>query len=242
VGAVFVLLHSPALGPRSWHNVARELVQAGRDVAVPSLTAAFCGAPPTWPAVVESVAATVPAGTTEVVVVAHSGAGLYVPAVVDRFSAPVTACVLVDAALPPPRGSVPAAPAELLGQLRPMALDGRLPVWTDWWDPADVDRLFPDPVTRREVAAEQPRLPLVHYEQELPVREGWDDRPCGYLAFGDTYGAEAAEAIRRGWRVVTLPGRHLHQLVDPAAVAAELLGLVAPAGGAPRRLGGPAPG
>jgi hypothetical protein len=223
---VFVLLHSPALGPRSWRDVARELERAGRDVAVPSLTAAFRGAPPTWPAVAEAVAASVPVGTAEVAVVAHSGAGLYVPAVVDGCPAQVVACVLVDAALPPRHGSAPAAPPELLHQLRALSVDGRLPVWTDWWDPADVDPLFPDAVTRCEVAAEQPRLPLAHYEQELPVRAGWDDRRCGYLAFGDTYGAEAAEATRRGWRIVTLPGRHLHQLVDPAAVAAELLGFV----------------
>jgi len=203
--------------------VARELERAGREVVVPSLTSEFCGVPPTWPAVAEAVAATVPAGTAEVVVVAHSGAGLYVPAVVDRCPAPVAGCVLVDAALPPRRGRTPAAPPELLDQLRAMAVDGRLPVWTDWWAPADVDPLFPDPVTRREVEAEQPRLPLAHYGQELPVRAGWDDRPCAYVAFGGTYAAEAADAARRGWRVVTLPGGHLHQLVDPAAVAAELL-------------------
>jgi len=176
--------------------VARELQQA---------------VPPTWPAV------------AEVVVVTHSGAGLYVPAVVDRCPAPVAGCILVDAALPPRQGWTPAAPPELLDQLRAMAVDGRLPVWTDWWAPADVDPLFPDPVTRREVEAEQPRLPLAHYGQELPVRAGWDDRPCAYVAFGGTYAAEAADAARRGWRVVTLPGGHLHQLVDPAAVAAELL-------------------
>jgi len=54
---------------------------------------------------------------------------------------------------------------------------------------------------------------------------GWDDRPCGYLLFGPPYDRMAQQARQRGWDVDHVPGGHLHQLVDPDAVAARLIAL-----------------
>jgi hypothetical protein len=39
------------------------------------------------------------------------------------------------------------------------------------------------------------------------------------------YEAQAREARHRGFRVRSLPGEHLHQIVDPGGVARSLLGL-----------------
>ena len=55
----------------------------------------------------------------------------------------------------------------------------------------------------------------------------WNDGiPCGYLMFAppgqDGDDDKAREARERGWRVEHLPGLHLHQLVDPDAVAAMI--------------------
>jgi hypothetical protein len=58
------------------------------------------------------------------------------------------------------------------------------------------------------------------------VPAGWDQVPAAYLALGDTYPAERGEAARRGWPVNTLAGAHLHQLIDPAVVAAEITTLM----------------
>ena len=85
--------------------------------------------------------------------------------------------------------------------------------------------LFPDPQTRLTVSAEQPRLPLSYYEQQIPVPGGWDNRPCGYLLFGPPYDRMAQEARERGWDVEQVPGRHLHQLVDPDTVAARIVAM-----------------
>jgi hypothetical protein len=153
------------------------------------------------------------------ILVAHSNAGLFVPVLAARLGARVVGSVFVDAALPPRSGDVAAAPPEFLGKLRAMAVDGVLPVWTDWWDEADVARLFPDAATRRAVIEEQPRIPLAYYEATVPVPEGWDDRPCAYVYFGPPYDELAEAARSRGWPVHHLPGRHLHQVVDPAGVA-----------------------
>jgi hypothetical protein len=117
------------------------------------------------------------------------------------------------------------APPELLALVRDKASGGRLPRWTDWWDEQEVAPLFPDQATRQAVTEEQPRLPLAYYEASVPVPPGWEARPCAYLLFGPPYDELASQARGRGWIVQQLPGRHLHQLVDPDGVAWSLLAI-----------------
>ena len=69
---------------------------------------------------------------------------------------------------------------------------------------------------------EQPRLPVSYFEQQMVADSGWDDLPCGYLGFGDTYARERRDAQSRGWPVTTLAGGHLHLLAAPAQVAGEI--------------------
>ncbi|MFH5822677.1 hypothetical protein [Georgenia sp. AZ-5] len=224
--ATVVLLHSPLVGPGTWAGVAAELAARGHRVVVPDLRVAPAP-PPWWPVAVESAAAP-PAGTTEVVLVPHSNAGLLTPAVTERREARgvrVRACVFVDAALPGPSGTAPLGAPQLMPLLRELAVDGWLPPWTGWWDAEDVARLLPDPAVRRAVTAEEPRLPLAYFEQRVPVPAGWDARPCAYLWFGGAYDDDAARAVARGWPARRLPGGHLHALVDPAAVAGAVVDL-----------------
>jgi hypothetical protein len=227
VDPAFVLVHSLLLGPRTWAPVAARLADSGAVTVVPSLLDVADADPPFWPSVaarVNDAVARLPR-RQPVVLVAHSNAGPMVPVIVHAAHGPVAGCVFVDASLPARIGPTPAATPERLDFLRGMASDGRLPPWTTWFDEADVARLFPDPPTRSAVSAEQPRLPLSYYEQRIPVPAGWDDRPCGYLLFGPPYDRVAREAGERGWAVDQVPGGHLHQLVDPATVAARLVAM-----------------
>ncbi|MDI6106075.1 alpha/beta hydrolase [Actinoplanes sp. NEAU-A12] len=196
---------------------------------MPSLLGVADAGPPFAPAVAATVAEAI--GELEtgraVVLVAHSNAGLFVPAIVEASPRPVAGCLFVDAALPSPDGPTPVAPAELLDFLRPKVTGGRLPQWTDWWDDSDIAPMFPDAQTRAAVSAEQPRLPLSYYEATVRSPAGWDDRPCGYLLFGPPYEPVADEAARRGWSVEHVPGLHLHQLVDPESVTARILTMTA---------------
>lgn len=220
-------MHSLLLGPQSWAPVAARLTASGAAAAVPSLLDVTDADPPFWP----RVAATVDDAVTQlppdrpVFLVAHSNAGLYVPAIVHAARRPVAGCLFVDASLPSRTGPTPAASPERLSLLRARATEDRLPQWTTWWDEDDVATLFPDPQTRTRVSAEQPRLPLSYYEQQIPVPDGWDDRPCGYLLFGPPYDRMAQESRERGWDVDHVPGRHLHQLVDPDAVTARIVAM-----------------
>ena len=54
---------------------------------------------------------------------------------------------------------------------------------------------------------------------------GWDDHPCGYLLFSPPYEDQAALARERGWPLRSVPGEHLHQVIDPDQVARALLDL-----------------
>ena len=220
----FVLVHSPSVGPSTWRPVAEHLTAAGHRVRVPSLLHAGAGGPPFWPRVVNAVRDDLRQVSVRspVTLVVHSNAGLFLPLIRSGIDHPVTSSVFVDAALPAQTGSTPVASAELLEFLRPMAVNGTLPRWTDWWDEADVAPMFSDPLVRQTVVEEQPTLPLSYYEQRVPVPDGWDDHPCSYLLFGPPYDDLAAEARERGWRVAHLPGAHLHQLVDPAGTARHL--------------------
>ena len=229
---LFVLVHSPTVGPSTWSPVAGQLVASGCDAAVPSLLPVGEGGPPFWPRVVAAVTAGL-AGTDPgqpVVLVAHSNAGVFIPVIGRGLARPVACSIFADATVPAASGHTPIADDQFLPFLRGLAgPDGRLPRWTDWWDEQDVAPLFPSPQAREVITGEQPRLPLAYYQEQVPAPAGWDDHPCGYLQFSSGYQDQAQQARQRGWPVRSVPGEHLHQVVDPHGVARALLDLVASA-------------
>jgi hypothetical protein len=209
------LVPSPLLGPATWTLAGDALRALGHDVTVVPRPAAS----PRRPA---DLLDHLRRHTSDAdVLVVHSNAGLYAPHL------PAGRIVFVDAALPPAAGSYAMAPAAMHGFLTDLAdLDGLLPPWTGWWEEAQLAPLLPDAATRAAVEAEQHRLPLSYFAAQLEAPDGWTGRPAGYLAFGDSYEAERAQAQGWGWSVTTLAGVHLHQLVDPARVAVEVHALV----------------
>ena len=203
------LIASPLLGAAVWEPVAA-LLPGARVVAAAT-------PPGTGTAFAEQVLDELP-DDRQWVLVGHSNAGAVIPYVAARRS--VAGLVFVDAILPPASGSQPLAAPGFMPFLASLASSGELPVWTSWWD--SVDALFPSASVRAAVEEQQLRLPLEYFESTIDVPVGWDDARRHYLAFGDTYADERADALARGWDVTTLPGLHLHQLVDPEAVAAVI--------------------
>jgi pimeloyl-ACP methyl ester carboxylesterase len=172
--------------------------------------------PPYWPAGVDAIVRS--AVDEPVVLVPHSNAGLYVPAVVEALGEQVRGVVFVDAAVP---DTGHFTPSDFLKTLP--IVDGLLPPWTSWWDENDIAPLFPDTRVRAQVEAEQPRLPLAYYDHLPPAPDGWTAPFVGYIWFGIPYDKGAAKAALRGWPTVHLPGNHLQMLTDPDAVAAGVL-------------------
>ena len=211
---MFSFVASPLLGPATWMPVAA-LVGDATVIAAPL-------APPrSGDEFAEHVIERVP---DDSVLVVHSNAGAIAPLVTQARN--LRGLVFVDAILPPASGRQPLSPSAFLSFLEGLAVDGILPPWTQWWD--NTDALFADAATRALVEGEQQRLPLDYFRSDVAVPAGWDDLPHTYLAFGDTYAAERTDAAARGWRVETIKGAHLHQLVDPAAVARVIVAAATP--------------
>ena len=192
------------------------------------------GGAPFWPRAVAAVAGGL-AGTdlaSALVLVAHSNAGVFLPVIEHGLARLVAWSIFADATVPAARGYTPTAwGEEFLPFLLCLACLG--------WPSAPVDRMVgragcgPHVLksqarqVREVITAEQPRLPLAYYQELVPAPAGWDDHPCAYLLFSPAYQDQARWARQRGWPVRSLPGEHLHQIVDPYGVAHALLDLVA---------------
>jgi hypothetical protein len=221
---VLVLLPSPLLPALVWHPVAWRLASAGWSVAEVAAADALESQLRTAEQVRARFLDAIPTDR-DAILIPHSNAGLYVPGLVAERR--VAGYVFVDAGLPPAAGQVPLAPEEFADFLAAKAdRDGMLPPWTQWWD-EDLSGLFPSEEVRERVERGQPSMPLSYFAGSLAVPPGWDDRPGAYLGFGSTYAAERAAAAARGWPTAVLDGQHLHQLVDPDRVAAEIQALLA---------------
>lgn len=215
-----LLLPSPFLGPSASRPLLAELDRAGHPA-----TLADAGQPQDGRTLVERWVAQV-RGSGADALAAHSNAGYLAP-LVRAAADPGLPLVLVDAALPPASGTVRLAPDVFRDHLAGLADgDGLLPPWTRWWDEDDLDAAVPPP-HRAAVEADCPRVPLAYVDSSVTAPDGWVDGPTAYLAYGDAYAPEAAAAASYGWPVTRLGGGHLHHLVDPGAVAAEVVRLLA---------------
>jgi hypothetical protein len=210
-----VILPSPLLGPAVYEPLAAELTAAGWSAGVAGLP----GDPSDPAEVLTAFRSAIPDAD---VLIAHSNAGYYLPALVQGRD---VAVIAMDAALPVDGETTTAlAPPQFARFATGLPLDeGRLPPWPAWWPRADVEPLFPSPDWFERVLRTAPRLRPSYLRGRLPVPAGWTTGRRAYLAFGETYAAELEWATAAGWRVRRIPGGHLEHLVDPETVAAELL-------------------
>jgi alpha-beta hydrolase superfamily lysophospholipase len=224
---VFVLIHSPLVGPMTWSRVADELGRRGRETVVPSLLAVADAEAPQWRRVPEAVRAATARIPNPIILVGHSGGGLLLPAITGALVAEVAGVIFVDSFLPPATGTVPLATPALMDRLGALATDGVLPPWSNWFAKDAMQGLVPDDRLRTALEDEMPRLPLSYFDASVPLPDGWDALPCAYLLFaGEPYGESAADARRRGWPVAEISGtQHLALVTDPIAVTDALLNL-----------------
>ncbi len=223
---VFVLIHSPLVGPSTWMPVARELERRGRQVVVPSLLGAATAPPPQWRYCIDAVRAATSTLSNQIVLVGHSGGGLLLPAIRGAVTTAVSRLIFVDSGVPASSGETPLVPPPLLAHLRTLAVDGTLPPWSAWWGDEAMRELVPDQAARAALERELPSLPLSYFEESVPSPAGWDRVPCAYLLLSDAYRDAASDARAREWRVEEITGaQHLHLVVAPATVADVLIQL-----------------
>ena len=218
----FALIHSPLAGPATWAGVAGELRARGAQVVVPDIRAA-AEQGGTVGDVVAAAAAQLP--DAELVMVGHSGAGVLLPAIAATSGRPAAGYIFVDAHLPPGSGEIPVAPEGYVELIAPLAVDGVLPRWADWWATA-LERLVPDRAMRAALRADMPQLPLRYFSGTVRIPTGWTAVPAAYVRLSEAFEAVAADAEERGWPVVRFAGGHIHMAVDPAAVATAILSVL----------------
>jgi hypothetical protein len=230
IGPVTVLLHSPLLAAAaSWGDLPGRL---GGRVLVPDVTGDDTA--PYAERYVADVVAQVRSGEPAAdaawprAVVAHSGAGPLLPAVLAALRTaglPAQQAVFLDAGLPigclPPPGrpvnrfDLLAAEGAAVAEALRSVLDGggRFPNWT-----ADrLSGLVPDPEV--VLAGMRPRG-ADFFAEPLPDQPLPPDLSCGYVQLSPAYRGHADRAAALGWPVVRADLGHFGALAAPDDVAA----------------------
>jgi hypothetical protein len=217
-----VLLHSPLVGPGSWHLLAPVLRERGFDVVVPDYCDEMAASPPYYSSIVRNIrAAIADRAPHRSILIAHSGAGVLIPAIAESES--TGGAIFMDALLPHPGQSwFSTAPESLKSRLMHLARHGRVPPWHRWWQKGAIESLFKDPVAYERFASELNDLPLAYFSEPAPDIELPQHLACGYLQLGAGYEAEAALSEEKGWPVVRLKLHHLAMLTHSKEVAAQV--------------------
>jgi hypothetical protein len=223
---LYVLIHSPLVGPSTWQPVRRELERRGMDAITPALTDQPESRAPFWEQHARSIAQTLKDIPDEqpLVLVAHSGAGPILPALRHGLAQAAAAYIFVDAGLP----------RNGLSRLDLMRLQDAH--WTDdfqralldevpfpAWSDAELKGVIPDDLLRQGMLAELQPRGLSFFTEPLPVFSAWPDAPCAYIHFSVPYNWDFEQARASAWPVRSFEAGHFHMLVDPPAVADALM-------------------
>lgn len=225
-----IFVHSPVAPPQTWAAVADLAERDGYAARTPSLSDALLhpmlGGPPYFARCAEAIAAAA-RGHGRPILVAHSGAGMLMPAAATTTEDAPCGAVFVDALLPAPgKAWFDTAPAALNDRIRATVQDGRVAPWHEWWPPGAIRSLFGNEAAYAHFAADVPRLPLAFFEEPAPQVAMPAEVACAYLRLSAACDGDADEALRLGWPTRRADLDHIAMTTKPAAVWAELKPLV----------------
>jgi hypothetical protein len=216
------IIHSPLVGPATTTPLASALHDHGYDTVAPDLRHALDDADTTWRPFVD--AATRAAEGADVLV-AHSGAGVFLPLLAATTGA--TTILFVDAVVPDaaaPSFVPPAAFTSFLDTI--VGDDGQLAPWHRWWSADTVEQLVPDPTQRTLIETEIPRVRRSFYDEPVPLPEHWTTRTGGFVHLSGMYEDDAALARTYGWPVLVIDGHHLDLATRAGTVASMVIDLL----------------
>ena len=209
-----VVVPSPLLGVAVYSPFGRALTHRGYDVTIadPEVPVGLGDAEDGGvSALLESLVEQC-AGAD--LVIPHSNAGRFAPEIADgsgpRWSTSTRCC--------PASATAPASPTSSRAR---SPRTGCLPGWTEWWPAEDLLDVVPEEWLS-VLEQSQPRLDPAFLLHDPPTPPTWYAQPAAYLRLGDGYRAEADAARALGWPVRELVAGHLHMVVDPEQVAAEV--------------------
>lgn len=224
-----LVVHSPLVGPATTRPLAAALRARGRSAHAPDLRR-HATSPASFGEGLHAALADVAPEPVEVVI-GHSGAGPFLPALAD---APVpggglATIVYLDAVVPEDGPVFRPSPGllEILDRL-PIE-DGRLPPWPAWWPPEVFADLVPDPSTRAQIAAESPHLPRSFYDASIPLPARWVTTPSAYIQLSPAYDVDRQRAVALSWPTIVHSGGHLDLATRPDLVADLVLAVLSSA-------------
>lgn len=225
-GNLYVLIHSPLVGPGTWELVADQMRKNHVEAVVPRLVDSSDSGKPYWQQHAESVSQALIDIQKDrpLTLVAHSGAGPLLPVIRASLPNPVRAYVFVDAGLPGKDKTrlalMNSEDPEWARQFQDyLGNGGSFPNWS--FD--DLKDVLPNESVRRQLVNEiQPRA-LDFFTEPIPVPEDWPDADCVYILFSEPYQKAALEARSLGWPVYELAAGHFHMLVNPKALGDLIL-------------------
>ena len=218
---IYVLIHSPLVGPLTWTLVADEMRQRGIEVIVSTLIDVPDSEKPYWEQHAESVSQALGSIPKDrfVTLVTHSGAGPLLPAIRSAFANPVHAYVFVDAGIPRNGASrlelMKSEDSEWAKQLQEHLENGE---YFPSWSFDDLQEVIPDESLRKQMVAEIHPRALDFFTEPIPVFAAWPDAPCVYILLSEPYKRAAVQARESGWPTYELEAGHFHMLVDAKAV------------------------
>ena len=223
---VYVLIHSPLVGPLTWSLVAGQMRRHGLDVMIPSLTDSPDSKEPYWKQHTESVAQALTNISKDIPVtlVAHSGAGPLLPAIRAAIPNPIQAYVFVDAGIPRDGfsrlGLMREEDSEWAEQLQAELERGdSFPNWSS----EDLRAIIPDEKLREQMVAEIHPRGLDFFTEPIPVFQSFPDAKCFYILFSSPYRTAERQAQQWGWPTYRLEAGHFHMLVDAQTVTELIL-------------------
>jgi hypothetical protein len=226
---VFVLIHSPLVGPLTWNLVADKMQQKDREVLVPTLIDSPDSEKPYWKQHAESVSQGLSgiSKETSLTLVAHSGAGPLLAAIRAEIANPINAYVFVDAGIPRDAATrldlMKSEDSDWAQQFQEyLENGGRFPNWTS----DDLREIIPDETLRNRLVAEINPRALDFFTEPIPAPDGWPDARCVYILFSEPYKSAALQARESNWQTYELESGHFHMLVDPKAVTDLLIASV----------------
>lgn len=224
----WLLLPSPLLGTSSWLGVAAALERRQQEAIIARTTMTTTATlDHVTPWVDQILEIPVPDDDLAVTVVAHSAAVPRVPYVAHRLYEKgwnIASFICVDGRFPDGRAftvSEPTFGPMLDSIVRP---DDYLPPWPRWWGSL-IEGLVVDPAARDQVFGEARPIPRTWFDQGCAVPEMPDTIGRAFLSFGPGYAESCKRAAAEGWLTYHLAGDHLHQVVEPEAVANTLVAI-----------------
>jgi hypothetical protein len=224
-----LLIHSPLVGPYSWQPAAEQLERAGHNVWVPSLLPILDKSANFAEAIAHCIAKTAETHSLpdNIILVAHSAAGAYLPIIAAALSQHISAYIFVDARLPQNGASLADQDsAQFEEERQRLAVNGLLPPWSEWFGQGVMDQILPDKTQRKAFTAELRPIPLALFHEKITYSASWPDAPCAYLRFSEFYKPLADEARKEGWLVESIQAEHLYPVTHPRQTASMIVQLI----------------